>query len=79
MTKCDTSFTRPAAGDSSKRIDRAVKPATRGGAEKQPTRFALRCHSYLPLRQPVRGKPTIVIHVTTISVTGCSVMESRWS
>lgn len=53
VAKCDTSFLRTAAGDSSKSIDRAVKPATgQEGVEKQATHYAIHSYSYyFPLRQ----------------------------
>lgn len=53
VAKCDTFFLRTAAGDSSKSIDRAVKPATRyEGLEKQATLYANPLLlSLLPLRK----------------------------
>lgn len=65
VAKCDTSFFRTAAGDSSKSIDRAVKPATRQeGKEKQATHYAIHSYSYYFLfRRLARGRPTIAVYV----------------
>lgn len=65
VAKCDTSFVRTAAGDSSKSIDRAVKPATRHeGVEKQATHYAIHSYLYYVLFERLaRGRPTTVVYV----------------